>query len=290
MSGHRPWREIKRKSAAKPPTAEELEAARVRLEPYFKGYPQPMIDARRLRISGGTAAEQDYREIAAEDAIIREFARPLLGLSPETKPDATVEEVETETERTPEEVLRDFISASVLSYRMVRVGPDSYRHIDSPECEHCQAVEALEALASRTQPLRDLRLISGENDTLRSRLEDVIIMLEEADKQVKLLQTQLDQVDNVLPRWETDRGFEPVASGRVQTILNLLEDREGLKTYQGYVEQLRQDLKSCHTDRQHRLGTEIATLQTRLDFLMAYLESSPDVPPAVIHKIKKDLL
>lgn len=56
-----------------PPTIEELEMAHKRLQPYIDGYPQPMIDARRLRISNGTASEQDRREIAAENQVIREL-------------------------------------------------------------------------------------------------------------------------------------------------------------------------------------------------------------------------
>jgi hypothetical protein len=56
-----------------PPTPGELEAARKRLDPYLRGYPEPLIDARRLRLSNGTASEQERREIRAEDVVIREF-------------------------------------------------------------------------------------------------------------------------------------------------------------------------------------------------------------------------
>lgn len=52
-------------------TDEELVAAFKRLEPYLNGYPQPMIDARRLRIANGSASEQDRREIAAENVVVK---------------------------------------------------------------------------------------------------------------------------------------------------------------------------------------------------------------------------
>ncbi len=51
----------------------ELLAARKRLQPYLDGYPEPMIDARRLRIANGTASEQDKREIRYEDQVLREI-------------------------------------------------------------------------------------------------------------------------------------------------------------------------------------------------------------------------
>jgi hypothetical protein len=70
MTGHRPWSEIRRKSN---PTEEELSAARKRLAPYRAGYPEPMIDSRRMRIANGTASEKDKREICAEDQVIREW-------------------------------------------------------------------------------------------------------------------------------------------------------------------------------------------------------------------------
>lgn len=215
------------------------------------------------------------------------------------KPDATVEEMAPA--RKPEEILLEFIRHNVLSYRMERVGPGEFRHNISADCEHCQAIDALDtlvAVANGFNPVLEdamllsetVRLMKTENDSLRHRLEDVIQMLQDADKQGQRLQDQLDAVDRALPRWETDRGFDPIASGRVQTILNLIEDREGLETYKGYVEQLRQNLKACHTDRQHKAGLEIAAVQTKLDDLMAYLKSSPDVPPAVVNKIKKEIL
>jgi effector-binding domain-containing protein len=50
---------------------DEIEAAYKRLKPYIDGYPEPMIDARRLRIANGTASDQDKREIAAENEVIR---------------------------------------------------------------------------------------------------------------------------------------------------------------------------------------------------------------------------
>jgi hypothetical protein len=52
-------------------TAADIETARA-LKPYLEGYSEPMIDARRLRISTGTASEQDRRDIAAEDFVLRE--------------------------------------------------------------------------------------------------------------------------------------------------------------------------------------------------------------------------
>lgn len=60
-------------SAGGRPTDAELEAARARLEPYLNGYPQPMIDTRRLRIANGTASEQDRREVDAEDQVVRDL-------------------------------------------------------------------------------------------------------------------------------------------------------------------------------------------------------------------------
>lgn len=55
-----------------PPTKTEIAAARERLSPYLKGYPEPMIDTRRMRIGNGVASERDKREIAAEDVVWRE--------------------------------------------------------------------------------------------------------------------------------------------------------------------------------------------------------------------------
>lgn len=57
------------------PTEGELATARERLAPYFAGYPEPMIDTRRLRIANGQASEKDRREVAAEDYVIREWKR-----------------------------------------------------------------------------------------------------------------------------------------------------------------------------------------------------------------------
>lgn len=56
----------------KPPTEQEIVAARERLQPYLDGYPEPMIDTRRLRIANGTATDDDRRQVQAEDWVIRE--------------------------------------------------------------------------------------------------------------------------------------------------------------------------------------------------------------------------
>lgn len=59
------------------PTPEELEAAKRRLEPYLRGYPEAMIDSRRLRIANGTATEDDHRQVEAENHVLRELRRSL---------------------------------------------------------------------------------------------------------------------------------------------------------------------------------------------------------------------
>ena len=77
------------------PTPEELAAAKKRLQPYLAGYPEPMIYTRRLRISSGTASEQDRREVNAENHVLRELRAALKGLEappPEQFGDGTTSE------------------------------------------------------------------------------------------------------------------------------------------------------------------------------------------------------
>lgn len=56
-------------------TAEELGEAFRRLRPYLNGHPEPMIDARRLRIANDTATDADRRAVAAEDHMIAVIRR-----------------------------------------------------------------------------------------------------------------------------------------------------------------------------------------------------------------------
>lgn len=63
------------------PTVEAIERAKKRLAPYLAGYPEPMIDARRLRIANGTATERDHDEIQAEDHVLRELKNSLRELA-----------------------------------------------------------------------------------------------------------------------------------------------------------------------------------------------------------------
>lgn len=59
-------------------TAEELGEAFRRIRPYLNGYPEPMIDSRRLRMANGTATPEERRAVAAEEhvlAVVRQ-ARP----------------------------------------------------------------------------------------------------------------------------------------------------------------------------------------------------------------------
>lgn len=52
---------------------EQLNAAWQRLLPYIEGYPEPMIDTRRLRIANGTASQEDIEEVGAEDYLIKKI-------------------------------------------------------------------------------------------------------------------------------------------------------------------------------------------------------------------------
>lgn len=66
--------------AGLPYQADDVNAAYERLRPFLNGYPQPMIDTRRLRIANGTASDADRYDVAVEDALIGSLRR--LGFVP----------------------------------------------------------------------------------------------------------------------------------------------------------------------------------------------------------------
>ncbi len=56
-----------------PYTNPDMEAARKRLLPFLKGYPSPMIDARKLRMATKQGTAQDHREISCETKVIADW-------------------------------------------------------------------------------------------------------------------------------------------------------------------------------------------------------------------------